>query len=734
MKKIQKIKVATGLYWVAIPEVEIYIQCGCIEDSVKHFIRRGLIYQLEQNGISYESGPNTILLSDVMLQGGHFSNLAEFPVLQMLYRQGMALPGHPNNSGRKPLLVGDAKQIAAQMEYIHRGNYGMISQDELIAAGMGKDNAEALWKMKMAFAIGEIKQTDHLLDSIVLKENKTEIRDGVFIKREGNNQFSIHYKEEQVLVDLSIPRAERYPAPYPLGFQDIPREYFAVVHSGQGDGWDINRPCMASILIYQSKIYLIDAGPNIAYCLIALGISINEIEGIFHTHCHDDHFAGLPTLLLSDHRIKYFATPIVRSSVFKKLAALLSQPEEDFLDFFDVQDLEDGQWNNIDGLEVRPLLSPHPVETTIFTFRTFWGARYYTYAHLADIISRDNLNLKGLNSNNLFSGFNPNIFDEYLHPVDLKKIDIGTSIIHGRAEDFEADESKRIILAHTAIPLNNRQKEIGSSAPFGLTDVLINSHADHLPQKAYAYIAEYLVGVEEPELQKLLNNKIVSFSPGTIILKRGIQIEFLFLLLTGNIEMINADTGVYNIFSSGAMIGEHYSPDDHQTTATYRTINFVHALKIPTQTYRRFVERNKLVETMTHLCGRKEFLLHSWLFGEALSPRVQTRIAEQMQPISYPNKGKKVVINRPNTLYLIESGTIDRVYKGNVLENLAEGDFFGENRALFSEDNRTDFVVTSPAQGFILDTEHINDIPIIRWKLLETHQKRKETITNFVSS
>ena len=46
-----------------------------------------------------------------------------------------------------------------------------------------------------------------------------------------------------------------------------------------------------------------------------------KIEGIFHTHAHDDHFAGFTTLMRADHRIKYFATPLVRASVAKKLSA-----------------------------------------------------------------------------------------------------------------------------------------------------------------------------------------------------------------------------------------------------------------------------------------------------------------------------------------------------------------------------------------------------------------------------
>ena len=77
---------------------------------------------------------------------------------------------------------------------------------------------------------------------------------------------------------------------------------------------------MGSIITFQGKIFLIDAGPNINTTLNSLGISVNEIEGIFHTHAHDDHFAGITSLIQSDHKLKYYTSSIVRASVFKKLA------------------------------------------------------------------------------------------------------------------------------------------------------------------------------------------------------------------------------------------------------------------------------------------------------------------------------------------------------------------------------------------------------------------------------
>ncbi len=93
---------------------------------------------------------------------------------------------------------------------------------------------------------------------------------------------------------------------------------------------------MGSIVLYQGKVFLVDAGPNIDYAMNALGISINEIDGIFQTHCHDDHVAGLTTLAAGDRRIAYFAAPLVRASVFMKPSKAMSLREEELAQLFAV--------------------------------------------------------------------------------------------------------------------------------------------------------------------------------------------------------------------------------------------------------------------------------------------------------------------------------------------------------------------------------------------------------------
>ena len=68
--------------------------------------------------------------------------------------------------------------------------------------------------------------------------------------------------------------------------------------------------------------------------------------------------------------------------------------------------------------------------------------------------------------------------------------------------------------------------------------------------------------------------------------------------------------------------------------------------------------------------------------------------------------------------------TLARSLGGRVVEQLGGGDFFGEDVAVFADAYRSELEIQTPVSGYRLHTEHIRDIPIIRWKLLETYQKR----------
>ncbi len=722
---IRKIEVAKGIKWIEVPEVGLRVLCGCPADAVKHLIKRGLILKQEINGTVCETGPSAILLSDLPMQNGEFANLAEFPVLQMLYSQGLILPGHPNNTGRKPLLIGSADQIESQMRYIYRGNYGLVSREEIIQAGIAPDQAAEMMRLKLAFAFGRIRPSGDFLQGCVVGDATVEIADGVSLRRLQPNIFEFAYRGEKVSVNLNLGASETYECPYSLGYRQFKPEYFAVIHSGEGDGWDINRPCMASIITFQGRIYLIDAGPQLSHTLAALGIGINQVDGIFHTHAHDDHFAGLTELMRAGRRIQYFATPLVRASVVKKLSALLGMEEDRFTDFFDIRDLAFDTWTDVEGLEVMPVFSPHPVETNIFVFRTLWGNGYRSYAHFADIVSMGVL--QGMVTDQAdMPGLDKQAFERvrsaYRVPADVKKIDVGGGLIHGEAKDFQTDTSERILLAHRTSELTATELEIGSRVAFGTTDVLVAGQSNGLRRHAFNYLEAHLPGVRLHQLSLLLNHPITEINPGDIILKEGEMPEKVLLLLSGRVEKISTQDDLLENLSAGALIGDGEVLDNYSSRYTYRASSFLWVLRMPPGLYAEVVRRNELQKRRRHAATLTAFLDSTNLFGEGLSVAVLERVIDGATERCFQS-GEDIAYQNLQVLNIIRSGRVERAIGDRVLDVLKERDYFGEEVTILKLPCLYRLRALEETIVVQIPGELLEDVPILRWKLLETYRQ-----------
>lgn len=718
---IEKIKIINGLYYVSIPEVNLYIQCGSPVESVKHLAKAGLIKEINKEGVTFETGPNAILLSDIMIQNGEFSNMSEFSVLQMLYKQGSIIPNHPNNTGIKPILIGKSTQVNAQMQYIYRGNYGLVSKEEIEACGISSEYADELMRMKLRFAFGKLQSAKKLLDSCFVEESKVEIRNGVYIKRLGINLFEITYKDQSVQIDLNLKKYELYNSPYVLPQYKIYREYFSVIHSGQGDGWDCNRPSMNSIITFQGKLYLIDVVPNIKHILTALSIDINEIDGVFLTHTHDDHLAGITSLIRSDKQIKFYGTTLVISATAKKLSALLDIEEFEFYNFVDATPLLLGAWNDIDGLEVKPELSPHPVETTTFKFRTLYEDGYKTYGHFADIVSSKVLKdmiVEDKSSIGVSKEFYDEVISNYKETLDLKKVDIGGGMIHGESEDFIDDESSKIVLAHTSNELTLDQKRIGSGSLFGLSDVLIPSYHKYDLDIVLKYLVSNFPNISEYKRKMFLNFKSVDFNPETIIIKEGEDINNIYLLLSGQAELLDEQKGESIVLTPGTIIGEKTS-----SSYTYIAKNFVKALEIPLSFFNSFLEKNNLSQTIKDNAQSRSELLNTKLFNEEITYATMNRIIETL---NFHNIKDGEIFNMdPNRIYLIMSGKVFVKIDNNALEVLQDGEHFGGVKSVLNYPSFFNFEVESGTVLYSVSSEALKNIPIVRWKILERYERQK---------
>jgi hemerythrin len=485
---------------------------------------------------------------------------------------------------------------------------------------------------------------------------------------------------------------------------------------------------MGSIICYKSDIYLIDAGPNILSSLSALGISISEVRGIFHTHSHEDHFNGLTALIKADHKLQYYSSSFVRASVSKKLSALMSN-EEDMLErYFHINDLKMNEWNNVGGLEVKPLLAPHPVENVNFLFRVIADGTYKTYYHMADTTSFetmkamqcDDVNLPGMSHN-----FINQIKANYQMPANVKKIDIGGGLIHGNAADFSCDNSDKIILSHKADALTKEEKLIGSRASFGLEEVLIESNSNQILRYAKKYLTSYFEGIEPDNLEDILNCPIVLFNAGSVILKSGQSTKYLYLSLTGNVEIISGKEEIHQVLSAGTFIGEMSGLLDEQRNRTYIASSYVWALKIPTNMYKDFVCRHELMEEILSTRKFRNYFNKSRVFKNISSSAVIHQLSKNIK-LKNAKKGEVLNAHLGDQIAFLIEGEMKLKQNGVVLETVRPGDVCGEAGILETPNlDQYDVVVSEDSEYGVIDGQYIRVIPSIMWNILELHKRRQ---------
>lgn len=478
MSLIKSTKIQNGVYWVDIPEADLRILCGTPADSIKHLGKQGFLKPSMIDGqFYYEEGPNAILLSDRLWQNDRIANYSEFPILHMLYKQGILIPGHPHNALPKPLLIGHPKQLGQQVDYLFYGSYGVVDSHQYTAEGVGPRQISKTLSYKKRFAFGTFHSFRDLLELKPVQNDPVELRKGVMIHRKGSNLFQISFQGESCLIDLGLKFNETFEAPFQMPTVRLTPSTFSVVHIGEGDGWDCYRPCLGSMVQCEGKNYLIDAGPNVQRSLSSMGLSAMDIEGVIFTHVHDDHFAGFPELLRRHKGLKVYCSPRIRLNLIHKYASLLGLSVEEAQTHFEYHCLPEEQWTRIDGMEIYPFPSPHPIDTTIFVIRKEGPDGMKTYGHFADITALAWLEKMIVSRGNEGEGISKTFFDQikkfYAQKLDLKKVDVGGVPIHGSEKDFIDDPSGKLVLSHTSKPLTDAQLAVGLQAAFGEQDILI---------------------------------------------------------------------------------------------------------------------------------------------------------------------------------------------------------------------------------------------------------------------
>ncbi len=466
MHDINIINVCAGCYWLEIPEENFSIICGCPDGFIKHVQKQGLIHDMPDG---FKSGPNAILLNEVSIERPERFNLSEFAVLHMIYRQ--------SKNGIPPLIIGTEQQLKEQFNYLLYGNFGFVHKEDYIKLGFTEEEGRAFIAIKRYFAGNAFGNLNQLVDSKVLEKEEIEIYPNIFVERMGNNLFYFRYKDTVKLINLAYLNEEAYCPPYTLPNVVIPKAEFAITHIGEGDGWNENLPCMSSLVQCNGYNYVLDMGPYMNHTLQAVNKKIEDITGFFLSHIHDDHCSSIVRYIYNNKPIRIYSVRTVYASLISKLSSLINIPEKELRTQLDFCELQMNEWNEINGMQVKPVFSFHPVDTVLYIFSYTKNQETKTYAHLADIASLAVLQAIEASMEDdikpIVTALMAQTLVVYKEAYNLKKPDVGGPTVHGNYQDFIDDKSEKLVFSHTTKELTEEQLKYARQAVFGETDILL---------------------------------------------------------------------------------------------------------------------------------------------------------------------------------------------------------------------------------------------------------------------
>ena len=163
----------------------------------------------------------------------------------------------------------------------------------------------------------------------------------------------------------------------------------SVTFVGAGDAFNAAARCHACYFVRSSSTsFLLDCGPTVLLGLRQVGLNPNDVDTIFISHLHGDHFAGIPFLFLAwlyetgrDRPVTIVGPPGTEGRVRELYAAmyrdLAKRPISFGVQFVEV---EPGKAQAFGAVELLPFRVPHQETETSLGLRVGVDGKVITYS------------------------------------------------------------------------------------------------------------------------------------------------------------------------------------------------------------------------------------------------------------------------------------------------------------------------------------------------------------------
>ena len=226
----------------------------------------------------------------------------------------------------------------------------------------------------------------------------------------------------------------------------------------------------------------------------------------------------------------------------------------------------------------------------------------------------------------------------------------------------------------------------------------------------------------EENLKKILqSSKVLDFSRRTTIIKQGDPAREIFVLLEGEVEVIRSgrqggdewvsELGAVSVFGEAALV------DDQPRTARVVSKGPVYVLRVPIDALRQAAEESQAIRYLEDF--RNAILVNQFFASSPVFRSLSTNSIDFLSSrgsLEYFDQGQLVFSQGDlgDSLYLILRGSVAVVVHDTLVNNLSQGNFFGEISLIANIPRTASITALEPSVLFRISSDSF-------WEVLVQH-------------
>jgi CRP-like cAMP-binding protein/glyoxylase-like metal-dependent hydrolase (beta-lactamase superfamily II) len=524
-------------------------------------------------------------------------------------------------------------------------------------------------------ADGSVAQMEDFLEPVLFNTEGTAQLGGLTIHRHGQDTWSFQTATDKVPeFHLEMPAGQQpvYGASLPRASTPVVPQPLELLMLGASNGFDPANPCSNMVLQAHGRFLLVDAGPYIRTMLRNSGVGLNQVGALIITHAHEDHAVGLNALLDARQRMRLFISAENAEIMARKLALLnpnVSSPRTLLRDAFDVTVVNTDEAYAFAGMTLRFHHTFHSIPCTGVEVsvsgpegrrRVLVVGDHDAGAHLRTAQE------KGAIPDNRMA----QLQRLYAWDGDLVVADAGEGAIHGAPVDFADSPARQVVYVHTGKLRDEERGRFTLARAGHRYAVLQDQPRASAMERAAAQraLVDAFPDATLEDLHGLLDVSVVAdVNPGQVVVRQGATDRDLFVLLGGEMVVLNMDAGKVRELTrvdAGEVFGERAAISHSPRAASVVAATPARVMRIPGEAFADFCTRLALETSMRTLWDKR-----AALDGVALLQNAPITLKDALARLA-----RKVTVapgstlirenSRSNTVYVLTMGRV-QVYKSD---------------------------------------------------------------------